>query len=168
MKSSNDTYSDILNTIQTKQEADAFAYALDKLSDSLFINKADSFEISLQTIISSRQARFLRHIIQKALGDQPNPQQISEVLASLKENVINYKTLSLTTAIDPTEHTINLAVGWANIHLGENVVIDLKKDPGLIAGAIVEFGGIYKDLSIKKRIEEVLRKKQTEIASILK
>src|SRR5258706_3887867 len=102
MKSSNDTYSDILNTIQTKREADAFAYALDKLSDSLFINKADAFEISLQTIISSRQARFLRHIIQKSSGDHPTPQQISEVLVSLKESAINYKTLSLTLAIDRT------------------------------------------------------------------
>ena len=88
---------------------------------------------------------------------------IKEYLIGLREQLQKFKVLKLSIAFEPREFTIDNLLAWVLKNLGFGIVLDIKTDKTILAGTIIEFEGKYKDLSLKKKLEEVFASKREEI-----
>lgn len=88
-------------------------------------------------------------------------ENIYQLFAELENKVKSLPQLVIYTAFDPGEEEIRQIGSWIRTNLTAIKLFDLKLDPNLIAGAALTYQGVYKDLSLRSRIEE---KKQEILA----
>lgn len=93
----------------------------------------------------------------KSLGEDTHKQfthlNTEEILQKLEQDVQQIETVKLFVAAELPQSGILKIGRW----LGQNYpgfLFDIKIDPDLIGGAALSYKGIYKDYSLKARIEE--------------
>ncbi len=161
-------YSDLLSHIKTVDQARELTSEIDVLLDSLFKTENNAFDKALNSVsvVTSQMLKSalggLKDNIN--LGDKT---KIQEYLIGIKEEIQKFKTLKLSLAFEPSEHTIDNLFAWVIQNLGSYVILDIDVDKKILGGAIIEYEGRYEDLSLKKRVEEVFGSKREEIAHAL-
>lgn len=161
-------YSDILRHVKTVDQARGLSSEIDVLLDSLFKTDNKAFEKALNSI-SAIDAEVLKSAF-GGLKNNISPNNLStikEYLTQLKEEIQKLKILKLSLAFDPSEDTIGNLFTWVWENLGERHILDIQKDQTILGGAIIEFEGKYKDLSLKKKLDEVFATKREEITEII-
>ena len=81
-------------------------------------------------------------------------ENFSDTFAALEEKAQNIHSLIIFVPVLLPDTEIDTLGEKIRIDYGNNFVIDIRLDPGLIGGAALAWGGIYKDYSIKERIKE--------------
>lgn len=83
---------------------------------------------------------------------------LSENLQSLEQKLVQTPTLIIYVAFDPTYDALYQLGQYVRGNFTFFKLIDIKYDPSLLAGCALVWMGVYKDYSLKARIEE--RKEQ--------
>jgi len=86
-------------------------------------------------------------------------------LVALEKQLDEVQRVELILAFIPSEEFIDEVFAWVTINVGSTVLLDFKKDPAIIAGAVISYGGQYLDDSTAKKLTEVfsgMRKAQSE------
>lgn len=78
---------------------------------------------------------------------QANFDEIQKKIASLE-------ILTIYLTFDPDEQTLSLLGEQVRKNFGRIVLLDIKYDPNLIAGAALVWKGVYKDYSLRSKINE--------------
>jgi F0F1-type ATP synthase delta subunit len=81
-----------------------------------------------------------------------NQAEATAFLNKLAEAISTLPTVHLTLAVAPKMQLIKTISQWFIATYQKTVLLDIKVEPSLMAGSIVEFNGRYKDYSLKKSI----------------
>lgn len=84
---------------------------------------------------------------------------INIVFADLESQLNKLPILNIYLTFEPDQSTISSIGARSRKLFGSTLLLDIKFDPSLIAGAALVWKGIYKDYSLRAKIEE----KKTEI-----
>ena len=95
---------------------------------------------------------------------QFNKDNLSTIFESLQTEIQKIQPLTLYLTFDPDEQTTASIGEFARKTFGSSIILDIKYNPNLIAGASIVWKGIYKDYSLKSKIEE----KKTEVLQSFK
>lgn len=83
-----------------------------------------------------------------------NKDNISSEFASLEKQISQLQTLTLYITFEPDTDTITQLGQYARKTFFDLLVLDIKYDPQLIAGVALTWKGVYKDYSLRLKIEE--------------
>ncbi len=160
-------YSDILSSIKTTEHAQELIFEIDILLSTLFRAQNQGFEQALR-LIRVNTANYLRESLMlsevEALNDRDN---INNFLIKLKEKLQAQKILKISLSFEASENSIDNLFNWVLKNLGSGIILNINTDKSIIGGTIIEFEGRYKDLTLKKKLEEVFANKREGIMKLL-
>lgn len=93
-----------------------------------------------------------------------NRQNVYTLFDSLEAEIKKLKPLIVYLPIDLPEEAVTELGQYTRQMFGKNFLIDLKVDPTLLAGTALVWNGIYRDYSIRKKIED----NRTDIIKMLR
>lgn len=155
MKNNSLIYSDILKSLKTVEEAEEFSSQIDILLKNLFKTQAQPLEESLKKLIDLKTSGIIKQAIKDKDIDPSDHAAIENLLNDIKEEIQKLKVLKLCLAFNPTTEIIEDIFDWVLKNIGNGIILDIEKDESIIGGAIIVFEGRYKDLTIRKRFEEI-------------
>lgn len=79
---------------------------------------------------------------------------ITQSIAELEKKMSQLQPLTVYLPFEANEEAIKLIGGMARKLFNPKLFLDIKYDPMLLAGCALSWKGIYKDYSLKKRIDE--------------
>ena len=159
-------YYDILKQVKTVDQAEDLNYEIDILLKSLFDTQNQAFEITLKSV-SSNNVQMIKEALKNNF-DWDNKQSVKDFLNELKDKLQKFRILKLSLAFTPSEASIDNLFNWVLKNLGEGCILDIEEDKTILGGTIIEFGGKYRDFSLKKKLEETFASKKEEIMTNFK
>ncbi len=127
------------------------------------------------------RVRFLRSYLNRAKFDQnPNKEQnlspeeliwieslaeehlldvdtksVSPMMDELDEMVEKTEALTVYFPFDPPSEEIDTLGSWMRSNFGKSeLIMDIKYDPALIGGCALVWKGLYRDFSVRKKIQD--------------
>lgn len=84
-----------------------------------------------------------------------NKDNIYKIFEELEANLPKLTTLTLYLTFEPDEKPLSQIGEYARKTFNnKSLLLDIKYDPKLIAGAALSFKGVYRDYSVRSRIDE--------------
>jgi F0F1-type ATP synthase delta subunit len=75
----------------------------------------------------------------------------------LRKHLLSLPVVKLTIAFEPNQRLVDkLATFFSSIGR-ENVIFDILVDRNIVAGAVLEVNGAYRDYSVSKQIDQVIK-----------
>ena len=72
----------------------------------------------------------------------------------IHKKIESLRVLTLYLTFDPDEEALSQIGGYVRTNFPNIQLLDIKFDPNLIAGAALSSGGVYKDYSLRTKINE--------------
>lgn len=94
---------------------------------------------------------FLEDIINRL--DEKNLSE--KEIFKIEKNLLSLPVLRLEIAFKPTDEFIKKLSDWVEKEAQQKVILDIVVNPKVVAGALIEYQGIFRDYSLSKRIEEL-------------
>jgi hypothetical protein len=146
----NTTYSELLSQLVTSRDVNLLRQELEALQAAAYKVKKDSFAEALKTSVRAWVAEWMTAAIKK---DGTDPQKfIDGLLAEIQQLPV----VEITIAFEPTQANIERIHNQVVTAIGHQVLIDLKTDQSLIAGATLSVGGKYHDGSQAQKLDSLL------------
>ena len=86
--------------------------------------------------------------------DQFNKDNISDTFENLEQAINKIAPLVIYLSIDLNEQVKSKISTWLRQNLTQKIIFETRFDPSLIGGIALTFNGIYKDYSLRARINE--------------
>lgn len=93
-----------------------------------------------------------------------NKDNVYQILSDLDKEIAKLPILTILLTFEPDEVTFSSLGMFARKIFGPSLMLDIKLDPRLIAGAALIWNGVYRDYSLRAKIEE----KKVEISQSFK
>ena len=159
-------YSDILKSVKTTAQAESLVSQIDNLITSLYQTSNQAFEKALKSV-DIQIEKIIKETFFKKDSSQFDKDMIRDFLTQLQEKAQNLKTVKLSIAFSPTEHSIDAISDWVAKNIGDGFVLDINEDKSMLGGAAISFEGKYIDLSLKKTLDEIFKSKRKEITKVI-
>jgi len=140
-------YSEILSVLYTKEQAEDFMAQLDFLAGKIF-NKNTNMSKLINEIFAQEIKEKLELILEKNNINLSEFSSAQPFLRNLKQAVKSLPVVGLTLAFEPQEELIKKISSWLSLSLPTHTLINLSVKPEILAGAIIEYQGRYRDYSI--------------------
>lgn len=95
---------------------------------------------------------FLEEIAQKKFQKEEGVLKLEKKLQSLPE-------IKLEIAFSPEDDFLNKISQWLEKELGQKIILDITCNPKIVAGAIIEYRGFFRDFSLAKKIDKLISQK---------
>lgn len=82
-----------------------------------------------------------------------NKDNVYQILADIEKQIGNLKNLTIYLTFEPDETTLAQLGIYVRNSFGPTILLDTKVDPSLIAGTALVWKGIYRDYSLRARLE---------------
>ena len=92
---------------------------------------------------------FLEEISRKKLEKEEVTSELEKKLRSLPE-------IKLEIAFSPDDDFLNRISQWLEKELGQKIILDLTINPKVVAGAIIEYQGNWREFSLAKEIDQLI------------
>jgi hypothetical protein len=140
---------DLIGTcVRTREEKEAFLESVHQMKTTLTGNvRIGEISELWETLFNSESA-----LIMQQLHALEGGKQIHSFITRVEDTVSHWPVIGLTLAIRPTERLITRLHDWFVHHLGQTVVIDVAYEPSLLAGAVIEWEGQYRDYSLSRKL----------------
>ena len=139
--------------VKTKQEAEYLKNDIQKLASALFNTKANITHEIDTYIPFDKKEQFLSLFGQNQITFQ-DLENTQKFLALITETLNDIPVISLQIAIEPKQETIDTISDWFSQRLNKEVLLDIVVKKELLAGCVIINNGIFRDYSIKKKIED--------------
>lgn len=112
-----------------------------------FFNSLDNTNISEQDLawLNSLGEDFYKNF---------NKLNVYQMLGLLEKELNQIQVLTIYIAFDMPEDQLDQLGVWLRTNTKPNILFEIKHDPNLMAGSALSWKGIYKDYSIKLRIDQ--------------
>ncbi len=140
-------YNDFLKAIRTSAEARSFLGELELLEKATFATESEQFDTVIQGQIRPEMAAIFKKLGREAISTVG-------FLAGLRQAILNSRKAELVIAVSPNQRLTLRLSEWVKENFGQDVLLDLLYDPGILGGAIVSFGGKYMDFSLRPQVAE--------------
>lgn len=155
----NETFSDIITTIITKDDRDNIIVSLEKLSGRAEMNGF----ISLQDISD------IQFSLYNFLKDLANDGKIELlILKDLLEKIKDIEVVRIILAFNPSMKFVSELKNDIEKLLNKNILIDININKEIIGGIIIDYNGKYTDISLAKELKEMFQKKKENILKMIK
>jgi len=77
-------------------------------------------------------------------------------LYDLEKELRSLPEIKLEIAFNPSDYFINRLSGWLKREFGRKTILDITVNPKIVAGAIIEYQGNWRDFSAAKKIDQLL------------
>ena len=115
-------------------------------------------------VLDKETSRELSEVIRGELGDNREDRgKIREALSTLSSELQKMPVLSLTLSFTPSGKMSQNLTRRARELFGPEAILELHKDPAVLAGAQVAIGGVYVDNTVRRKLEEYWTQKKFEI-----
>lgn len=107
----------------------------------------------------------------KSLGEQAeqfNANNLNITLETLDKKVEALDQLTMYFAVDLPQERLDEVVKKVRQNIKPDILVDVKIDPSLLGGCTLVWKGIYKDYSIKKKIEDNKTEVMEQFKNLLK
>lgn len=111
------------------------------------------FGQEITSMLSPEDQTWLKSLSSDLLN-QFNKNNISSTMENLEQQINELHPLVLYLSFEPDQNTIKAIGLWVRQNLSQKPILEIKYDPFLIGGCSLVRDGIYKDYSVKARIEE--------------
>jgi F0F1-type ATP synthase delta subunit len=162
------SYDRVVDELKTSDDMELFLAEIDMLLVSLYQNNVSAFKETLDTKLQRRLGDILTHSLQEQKINFTDHEQLQYYFTGLKAYVTQLPLLHLTLAYHPTNQQILGLSEWARQVVKRPVILHLNYNKMLLGGAVISFGGSYKDLSLKKKLDTVYQTKREELLAIIK
>ncbi|MBI4035410.1 F0F1 ATP synthase subunit delta [Candidatus Daviesbacteria bacterium] len=78
---------------------------------------------------------------------------IYQIFTEFEQEISKLQTLTIHLTFEPDESTLAQIGTYVRHHFEATIPLDIKFDPSLIAGAALVWKGVYKDYSLKARLD---------------
>lgn len=85
---------------------------------------------------------------------QFNKDNVYKIFNDIEKKVQQLPTLTLYITFEPPDDTIYQIGTFAKKNFGPSFLLDIKLDPNLIAGAALVWKGMYRDYSLRIKLEQ--------------
>lgn len=158
-------YYDSLRDIKTREQLEEFSSEIDNILSSLFKVKNKNIEEILNNTVGQKTLEIVKKLVQENKIDSSDYNSLDKLLNGIKQDFKKIRILKMSLAIDPTSEIIDHLFDWVKKNLGEGIILDIDKNETILGGAVISFDGMYKDLSLKRTLEETFKNKKAEIMS---
>ena len=115
----------------------------------------------LKTLFASKQELILTESESNWLNSLPkdflsqfNQNNIYKIFEDLEKQITSLKPLIIYLTFEPDDNTLSQIGEQARKVFGRIILLDIKYNPGLIAGASFVWNGLSRDYSLKAKVEE--------------
>ena len=158
-------YYDSLRDIKLVEQLEEFSSEIDNILSNLFKVKNKNIEEILDRTVGQKTLGIVKKLVQENKIDSSDYNSLDKLLNGIKQDLKKIRNLKMSLAIDPTSEIIDHLFDWVKKNLGEGIILDIDKNETILGGTIISFDGRYKDLSLKRTLEETFRNKKSEIMS---
>ena len=96
---------------------------------------------------------FLKEIAEKGLDLE------AKEASELKKKLHALPEIKLEIAFLPKDNFISGISRWLEKEIGQKVILDITVNPKVVAGAIIEYQGNWRDFSLAKKIDQLFGEK---------
>lgn len=89
--------------------------------------------------------------------DPKDREQLRAFFEDLKKQLTQIPAIGLTLGFHPSPESMRTIAGWIHTNVSENLILDISVDESLLGGAAISFNGFYRDLSLKKSLEDAYK-----------
>lgn len=82
-----------------------------------------------------------------------NKDNVYQIFAEIEKETNNLKTLTMYLTFEPDEATLSQLGNYVRANFSQTLVLDIKLNPTLIAGTALVWNGVYRDYSLKAKLE---------------
>jgi F0F1-type ATP synthase delta subunit len=86
-----------------------------------------------------------------------------ESLSTLKAKLSKLPVVSLCLASWPSGGLVDKLSSWVRVNVAKGAILEIKTDESLVGGAVISFGGRFCDLSLARKIREILATEKEKI-----
>jgi F0F1-type ATP synthase delta subunit len=140
--------------ITTLTQKEEFKNCLDVLKDALF-EKDLVFEKTLENKVQLPYSGIIKARMSEHNVTFAEKAKLKELITKLIKELSKLRTIGLTIAFEPQESSLSKIYAWSNNNLDDNSVLDIKVDPNVIGGAILNIRGHYVDNSLKRKLKQI-------------
>lgn len=83
-----------------------------------------------------------------------NKDNVYNLLSQIEKQKEGLKNLTIYLTFEPDDPSLAQIGNYARKSFGDNLLLDIKYDPNLIAGAALVWKGVYKDYSLRAQLAE--------------
>ncbi len=141
----------LINELITKRQADEFLWNLDEIKESLYKNK-QSTVILIKKRFSFATATFLINYFQDEKNNMSNKDIISDKINKIRVKIDSIPIFDLTFAITPSAEYLEKISNLIENQLNRHIFINVKIDPSIVAGAIIQYDGKHGDYSLANKL----------------
>lgn len=98
---------------------------------------------------------FLEEIAGRKSGSE------KEEVSKLEKELRVLPEIKLDIAFFPKDNFLNRISQWLQEEFGQRIILDITVNPKIVAGAIIEYQGIWRDFSLAKKIDQLFSDKLT-------
>lgn len=148
----------IQNDIITRSTQIEYIQQLDKLLLEIHGVKSEKLMEYLQRDFTYTFLNYLQSFLDaRSLTLHASKSSLESALQDLKKQLLSYDLLEVHMSFVPSELTLEKMYARVYPHVGENVLLDIKNDPEVIAGARIIYKGRYIDFSLGTKLKEIYK-----------
>lgn len=156
---------DLVDIVKTKRQASDFTNNLLNLKEKLF-KTSQTMDQRLSECLSETQKEKVLSLSEKLGIDINDSKTVESLILLIIKTIREFPTITLCLAFEPSNEFVNSIGEWFISNTNICVLVEITVDYSIIAGAIIVSEGNYIDLSIKKKIDELLQNNQLQIPAI--
>lgn len=153
---------DIVELMKTKQEASDYITALGTCHDLLFNSKHNPETVLNDTFPYEKKGKLLS-LLEKYHITKTDSHLVQQFLQLLKEEIQKLPVVTLSIAFEPNDHTIASISDFFMLRIKRVVLLEIIVNEKIIGGTIITYKGVYKDYSVKKKLEDRFMGEKTSI-----
>lgn len=142
-------YSEVLKLTKTTDDRDRVVTEIDALIAGMYKTDKSNFTKTLGEFVSTD--------ISKQIGSI-DTNSLDNVLVELKNKLMQLPTIKVTLAFVPKQNFVNEIAEFIEKNINLKGVIELTHNPEILGGIILDIGGKYIDLSLKRKLDEAIQK----------
>jgi hypothetical protein len=147
---------DLSGFFATNVEAADFLTRLSAISEEIYRTDFD-LEKALIEQFGIRKADKFNILLRNSKISPSSNSALKDILDKIREKVSSMPVISLTLAFEPGEETLKSLSDWFPLNINRQVLLDIKVDTNLIAGAYISFNGKYSDSSVKPIFDQTYK-----------
>ncbi len=151
---------DITELVKTKQDASEFTTSLGTCINLLFNSRNNPETIVNQTFPYEKKGKLLS-LLEKYKIARTDSSLVKQFLQQLKDDIQKIPVVTLCIAFEPNDHTIDSVSDYFMLQIKIVVLLDIIVNEKIVGGTIITYKGVYKDYSIKKKLEDRLVNQNT-------
>lgn len=154
----------LFETIYTVSELQLFYKEIDNTISNLYHENIHLEQVLVDLVSPDKKEKIISYLKTNEV-DLTKPIEVQEALLKLKIVGDTLPVVSLELAFEPTEQVLKNFTLWFTRNLKKKVLFSISLERKELGGAYITCDGLYKDLTLKTKVDEYFGRQKLEAIS---